>query len=136
LYNSLLQKEPIAIEGAQDVLERLSAKYTMGVVTSSLPGHFSTIHERTGFLKYFKFAITAEDFTHSKPHPEPYLLALQRSGLDADECVVIEDSQRGLTAATRAGLRCIIIPNEFNRESSFAGACRVMGNISELLNEL
>lgn len=136
LYSSLLEQEPIIIDGAEDVLKELSRRYIMGIVTSSRPEHFEIIHRRTGLLKYFQFTITAGDYTHFKPHPEPYLLALERSGFNAEECLVIEDSERGLTAANKAGLRCIVIPNEFTQGSNFAGAYKVMRNLKELPAEL
>ncbi|HEX2965127.1 MAG TPA: HAD family phosphatase [Syntrophorhabdaceae bacterium] len=136
IYNLLLQREHILMEDVQNVLELLSGKYIMAIVTSSLPGHFKTIHERTGFLRYFQFAVTAQDFTNSKPHPEPYLVALRRAKLRPEECLAIEDSERGLAAATAAGLRCIVIPNKLTKRCSFGGAYKVVENISELLNLL
>lgn len=136
LYGKLLEEERIIIDGAQDVLEELHKRYVMGIVTSSRPEHFEIIHRRTGFLKYFQFAITRDEYTHSKPHPEPYILALERSGYSAKECLVIEDSERGLIAANKAGLRCVVIPNEFTKASNFAGAYKVMRSLKELLAEL
>jgi len=136
IYSNLLEKEQIVVDGAGDVLDRLGKRYVMGIVTSSRPDHFSIIHKRTGFLKHFQFTIMSGDYTHSKPHPEPYLLALTRSGLSPEECLVIEDSERGLTAANEAGIRCIVIPNEFTRACNFKGAYKVLGGIRDLLSVL
>jgi len=136
LYSRLLEQEHLVIEDAREVLEELSKRYMMGIVTSSRPDHFAIIHRRTGFLKYFQFALTAEDYSHFKPHPEPYLLAVERSGFQAEECLVVEDSERGLTAANKAGIRCIVVPNDFTRMSNFAGADKVIGRLNELLAEL
>jgi HAD superfamily hydrolase (TIGR01509 family) len=135
IYTELLQRENIIIDGAQEVIEELSKKYIMGIVTSSRPDHFEVIHRRTGFLKYFQFAITLGDYSRSKPNPEPYLKALERSGFRADECLVVEDSERGLTAAKEAGIRCIVIPNEFTRGCNFTGAHKVMETLKDLLLE-
>jgi HAD superfamily hydrolase (TIGR01509 family) len=132
----LLEQEHIIIDGAGDVLEKLCNRYMMGIVTSSRSDHFEIIHRRTGFLKYFQFALTSDLYSHTKPHPEPYLLALERSGFSADECIVIEDSERGLAAANAAGIRCIVIPNEFTRDSNFAVAYMVMRSLRDLLLEL
>jgi HAD superfamily hydrolase (TIGR01509 family) len=136
LYGFLLEQENIIVDDAGDVLEKLWNRYMMGIVTSSRSDHFEIIHKRTGFLKYFQFALTSDLYSHTKPHPEPYLLALERSGFSADECIVIEDSERGLTAAKAAGIRCIVIPNEFTRRSNFAGAYKVMESVRDLLLEL
>ncbi|MEI7420808.1 MAG: HAD-IA family hydrolase [Prolixibacteraceae bacterium] len=53
--------------------------------------------------------ISAKDVTHCKPHPEPYLTALARSGFTADEVVVIENAPLGIQAAKAAGIYTICI---------------------------
>ena len=136
LYNMLLSQEPLLIAGVREVLDALHGTYVMGIVTSSEPDPFALIHQRTGLLPYFRFVLTASDYTHKKPHPEPYLLAVERSGCRQEECLVIEDSERGLTAAKAAGLRCIVVPSEFTRGSNFVGAYKVLENLPELLGEL
>lgn len=135
-YGTLLASEPILIPGVRELLESLSGTCTMGIVTSSRPDHFAIIHERTGLLPYFDFVLTSRDYTHSKPHPEPYLRALERSGCAPENCIVIEDSVRGLIAARAAGLRCIVLPGEFTRGSNFSEAHRVLESHAELAAEL
>lgn len=110
LYSRLLRQEPLIIAGIRDVLDALYGTCVMGIVTSSEPDHFALIHQTTGLLPYFRFVLTASDYTHSKPHPEPYLLAVEHSGCRKEECLVIEDSERGLMAAQAAGLQCIVVP--------------------------
>jgi HAD superfamily hydrolase (TIGR01509 family) len=122
LYRTFLYQEPLIIAGVRQVLDALQGLYVMGIVTSSEPDHFALIHQTTGLLPYFHFVLTASDYTHSKPHPEPYRLAVERSGCRQEECLVIEDSKRGLMAATEAGLRCIVVPSELTRGSNFVGA--------------
>ena len=136
LYSSLLREMPLTVAGVQEVLETLHKTYVMGIVTSSRSDHFALIHQRTGFLPYFQFVLTAGDYSRSKPDPDPYLRAIERSGVQRDECLVIEDSERGLIAATAAGIRCIIVPNELTRGRPFVGAHKILNNLSELLAEL
>jgi HAD superfamily hydrolase (TIGR01509 family) len=136
LYSTLLCQEPLIIAGVREVLNALHGIYVMGIVTSSEHDHFALIHQTTGLLPYFHFVLTASDYTHSKPHPEPYRLAVERSGCRQEECLVIEDSKRGLMSATEAGLRCIVVPSEFTRGSNFAGAYKVLESLTELLAEL
>lgn len=136
IYSRLLSRKALIIAGVREVLEALHRMYLMGIVTSCEPDHFALIHQATGLLPYFHFVLTASDCTHSKPHPEPYLRALERSGCRKEECLVIEDSERGLTAATQAGLRCIVVPSDLTRGGRFAGAYKVLENLSELLVEL
>jgi len=136
LYGKLLSEESLVIAGVRDVLAALSGKFVMGIVTSSRPDHFAIIHRSSDLLPYFQFVLARSDYTHSKPHPEPYLLAVERSGFRKEECLVIEDSERGLLAAKAAGLQCIVVPNEFTCESNFSGAYKVLENVSDLLLEL
>ncbi len=56
----------------------------------------------------FEGMITFEDVSRLKPDPEAYLLAITRSGLPPNNCVVIEDSHLGLLAAKRAHLSCLV----------------------------
>jgi HAD superfamily hydrolase (TIGR01509 family) len=132
LYSELLQREACAIDGVAGTLEVLHGKYVMGIVTSSRRDHFDIIHARCNLLQYFDFVLTAADFERVKPHPDPYLLAIERAGAAPEECIAIEDSERGLRAATLAGLRCIVIPTPLTMGGNFAGAYRVLESVEQL----
>ena len=132
LYSRLLRAEARPIAGVVDVLETLRGKYVMGIVTSSRKDHFDVIHETSGLLKYFDFVLTSGDFARVKPHPDPYLMAIERSGVAPDECIAIEDSERGLQAATLAGIRCLAIPTALTRGCRFEGAQRVLAGVSDV----
>jgi HAD superfamily hydrolase (TIGR01509 family) len=136
LYSKLLGQETLIINGVEEVLKNLHGKYLMGIVTSSQKNHFELIHTTTGFLKYFDFVITNSDYTKSKPDPEPYLLALERSGVKKEECIAIEDSERGLQAAHAAGIRCLVLPGKLTKKGNFEKAHKVLNNIGEVLSEL
>src|SRR5262249_51575553 len=135
LYSTLLSQRPLIMDGVQEVIQVLHRIYVMGIVTSSRQDHFMLIHHTTDLLQYFQFVLTASCYMQSKPHPEPYLLAAERSGCRKEECLIIEDSERGLKAAMEARIRCIVVPTEFTRESNFAGAYKVLENLTELLSE-
>lgn len=132
LYAGALKSSDVAIDGVRDVLEALKTSLRMAVVTSARRRHFEIIHERTGFLPSFEFTLAREDYKHSKPDPEPYLTAVARLGLPADACLVIEDSERGLRAATAAGLRCWVIPTELTRAGNLSAADRILTSVSEV----
>jgi HAD superfamily hydrolase (TIGR01509 family) len=136
-YAARLASEHIpAIDGVAEVLASLSPRLRMGVVTSSNRDHFDIIHQRLDLVRHFEFVLTHESYTHSKPSPEPYLLGLERLGVSAAEALVVEDSPRGLQAATAAGIRCIILRNALTRSHPFAGAYRVVDTLPELLAEI
>jgi HAD superfamily hydrolase (TIGR01509 family) len=132
LYGRLLREGPRVIPGIGETLNALRGRYVMGVVTSSRKDHFDLIHEHTGLLQYFDFVLTASDYPRVKPHPDPYLAAVERSGVGAEACIAIEDSERGLEAATLAGVRCIVVPTALTRGGRFARAHRVLASASEI----
>jgi HAD superfamily hydrolase (TIGR01509 family) len=136
LYTKFLCEQSIVIEGARETLEFLHGRYLMGVVTSSKKEHFNVIHQLSGLLPYFDFVLTGNDYSKFKPDPEPYLLAIKRSGFRKEECLAIEDSERGLKSAKSAGIKCFIIPNELTRTGNFSHADKILGSIKDVLQEL
>ena len=136
-YSELLLDAAVApIAGVTALLSALAPRLRMGVVTSSTGHHFGLIHERLDLLRHFRFVLTAECYVNSKPSPEPYLLGLERLGLRPEECVVVEDSPRGLQAASAAGMRCIVLRNALTRHYDFPGAWRIVDNMAALHAEL
>ena len=131
-YLQMLAQEQITIAGVRETLALLRPHFVMGIVTSSRRRHFETMHRRTGLLEFFDFAITHEDYAHSKPAPDPYLAAVARSGLPAGRCLAIEDAPRGLMAARAALLDCWVIPTELTRRAAFPGATRVLDRITDV----
>lgn len=59
----------------------------------------------------FAAVVTGDQVTHGKPHPEPFLLAAERLGVDAGECVAIEDSPTGVASAEAAGCTTLAVPH-------------------------
>lgn len=58
-------------------------------------------------LGWFEPLIIGDECTHAKPHPEPYLAAMRALGVNADECIAVEDSPSGAAAAVASGARTI-----------------------------
>jgi len=131
-FAELIDANPCTVDGAEDVLRSLYGRLRMGVVTGALRRHFDRSHARSGLLKYFDFVVAREDYERGKPHPDSYRTALQRFGLNPDECVVVEDTGRGLQAARAAGLRCLVIPHDLTRGQDFGGAHEVLRSIRDV----
>lgn len=131
-YAELLQNGANPMEGAEETLAALRGKVTMAIVTSSRRDHFDLIHRNNDLLGFFDFILTREDYQYSKPNPEAYLKALKISGLQAEECLVIEDTRRGFEAARQAGLRCIVMPNRLAPDNNFNGAFQVIRELQEI----
>jgi len=135
-YTKLLEAESPVNDGVERVLQTLHGRVRMGVVTSARRQHFEAAHAKSSVIRYMDFALTREDYTHSKPNPEPYLTAMKRYDLRPEQCIVVEDSGRGLAAATAAGLDCIIVLSEWTRDSDFSKAVAVAENIFEVSEEV
>jgi HAD superfamily hydrolase (TIGR01509 family) len=135
-YAELLAAGSRVYAGAPEAVATLARHYRMAIVTSSEHEHFELIHRETALLHHFEFVLTHRDYARAKPHPDPYLAALDRLGLPAEACLVIEDSERGLRAARAAGIRCWAVPSRLARHGSFAEAERVFGSLGELASAL
>jgi HAD superfamily hydrolase (TIGR01509 family) len=132
LYGRWLRRGPRVMPGIPETLDALHGRYVMGVVTNSRKDHFDLIHEHTGLLKYFDFVLTAGDYPRGKPYPDAYLAAVRQSGVGAGACIAIEDSERGLEAATWAGVRCLVVPTALTRRGRFEKAHRVLSSAAEI----
>ncbi|OVE76805.1 hypothetical protein BVX98_04630 [bacterium F11] len=135
-YTELISKPVNMRKGIRDCLEGLKSKVKMGIVTSSLKEHFDQIHKSTQLLPYFDFVLTREGFNKPKPYPDAYLTALEKWNLKKPDCMVVEDSERGVIAAKAAGLKCVAIPHALSERGDFSGAdyvCRDFGEVKKVI---
>ena len=132
-YAELLSEEVHLMPGVLETLKSLKGKARMSVVTTSRRMHFNIILEKTGIADYFEFFIVNEDVQNEKPHPKPYLKAIEISGCNPDDCIAVEDTERGLIAAKKAGIKCYAIPTALSKSHDFSDADGVLSSISELL---
>ena len=70
-----------------------------------------------------------------KPHPQVYSQTLTRLALTGADCLAFEDSSNGLRAAVSAGLPVIVTPNSFTAHHDFAGALKVLPDLSGTIVE-
>lgn len=109
-----VQAIPGALAFLRSVRKEASAT---ALVTSALRHNQELAFARFGLHPWFDTVVTAEDVTHGKPHPEPYLTAVVRLGIPAAECLVIEDSLHGLSAARAAGCRTLGLATSYSAET-------------------
>ena len=69
-----------------------------------------------------------------KPAPDIYLLALEKLNLPPEDCLAIEDTNQGLMAASRAGLKTVITVNEYTQNQDFKLANLVLNHLGEVNN--
>ena len=68
-----------------------------------------------GLLDKFDILVCAEDYKRGKPAPDAFLLAAERLGVAPADCLVFEDTDLGIEAATAAGMVSVKVPQPFER---------------------
>ena len=129
-YIELVSGEDVVIPGVAEIVPALARRYRLAIVTSSEPGPFARTHARTGLLPHFELVLAQGDYPRGKPEPDPYLRAVERLGVPAERCLVIEDSERGLRDAKAAGLQCWVIPSALTAGGRFEAADAVLANLA------
>ena len=95
----------LTVPGASELLLWLSQHgYQLGLVTSDTAFRTDRKLEQTGWTSFFDVVVTDDMVQNSKPDPEGYLRAARLLGAEASECLVVEDSRLGVSAARAAGV--------------------------------
>jgi HAD superfamily hydrolase (TIGR01509 family) len=104
-YELLPQLQPVPA-----VLEHIEAQYgriPFAVVSGSTRESVTASLTSLKLLDRFDTLVCAGDYGKSKPDPEPFVLAAKRLGVSPKECLVFEDSDIGIQAATAAGMASV-----------------------------
>lgn len=130
IYKQLLDKKLVPQEGLGDLINELNKKNISLAVASS-----STIHDiefvlsKLGVRKYFKAVVSGDSVPHGKPAPDIFLQVAKELKVEPKQCVVLEDSQSGVEAAKRAGMKVIAVPNKYTKSSDFSKADMVVSSL-------
>jgi HAD superfamily hydrolase (TIGR01509 family) len=122
--------------GVVACLERLSPRFRLVVATNSTRAMVEPVLAKHGLTRHFADLLTRERYARAKPEPDAFVAAAAALGLPAARCVVIEDAERGVLAARRAGTRIVAVPNEWTRGHDFSHADRVVGSLDDVTPEL
>src|SRR5205085_7731142 len=99
------------IPAAVDAVQRLAARYPLGLASSSNRALIDTALDVAELSPLFAATVSSEEVARGKPAPDVYFEAARRLGAAADRCAAIEDSHGGIRSASSAGMRVIAIPN-------------------------
>jgi beta-phosphoglucomutase len=110
----------LAVDGStigpamREVVRLAASRAPIAIVSGAARAEIEPVLAAAGIAQLFATVVTSDDVSHGKPHPEGYLIALQRlraalPGLVPSEVVVIEDTEAGVTAAKAAGMRCLAL---------------------------
>ena len=125
------------IPGAREAVERLAARWPLGLASSSNRPLIDAALELGGLARFFRATVSSEEVARGKPAPDVYLEAAGRLGVEPARCAAVEDSHNGIRSARAAGMRVLAIPNPSYPpdEAALAEADVVLASIGELTAE-
>jgi beta-phosphoglucomutase len=143
IFEKLAATESHIIDGVREFLDMLrDNSIPMAICSGALAPEIESMLEQAHLRHFFEVIVSAEQVARGKPHPEGFMLALDKLNLDrpqlirADQCVVIEDSHWGLEATKAAGMHTVAVTNSYDAEQ-LSMAEKVVDHLSELsLDEL
>lgn len=135
-YRQLLLNQSIPLR--LGIKRLIQEAYSQGVKvaiasTASLANVNALLETSLGhpLKEYFEVIAAGDMVEKKKPAPDIYLLALAKLQLTADECLAIEDTNQGLTAAVTAGLKTVITVSQYSEKQNFAQGSLVLNHLGE-----
>lgn len=138
IFRILAENSLALMPGLPEILSLTDArKLPRAVATSSPRSYLQWLLQKLQLQPHFVFALTAEDVTHGKPHPEIYEVAAQRLGVHPSQMLVLEDSETGTRAAAAAGAFVVAVPNRHTNYGDFSMShLRIESLLDERLHTL
>jgi beta-phosphoglucomutase-like phosphatase (HAD superfamily) len=121
--------------GAKESLDYFHQKnLKIAIVTGAGTDGVTATIRAHNLQKHVATVVSGDDVEFSKPAPDCYLLAIQRLGVDSSECIAIEDTENGVTAATMAKIPCLAVAHSMSKHHDFSNAMETFGNLNEARN--
>lgn len=117
IYRELYKPYLKEIAGLREFLIKLSDHgLKLGIATTSSHKNRAFVLETLELRDYFEVVIGGEHSKHGKPHPEIYLLAAEKLGVDPKKCLAFEDTPSGVKSAKSAGMEVVGILTAHTKE--------------------
>jgi HAD superfamily hydrolase (TIGR01509 family) len=125
------------LPGAVEAVERLAARWPLGLASSSNLEVIEIVMEAGGLARHFETWVSSEEVAAGKPAPDVFLEAARRLEVDPSACAAVEDSHNGILSAHAAGMAVVALPNhDFPPgDDALAQAERVLESLDELTVE-
>jgi HAD superfamily hydrolase (TIGR01509 family) len=134
-FENLARTEARPMPGVHAALDRLRWRYRLVLATSSYRDAATAVLDSLQIADMFEYIATKESAARVKPAPDVHFHVLEKLRARPQECLVVEDAEKGVKAATAAGLRCVAIPNPLTADHDFSDATLVLDSISELTSD-
>lgn len=110
LYRREFEAELGLIPGLHDFLRQYrTQEKQMAIGSAAIRENVDFVLDGCDIRSFFDIIVSADDVSKSKPHPETFLLCAQRLGVDVNQCVVFEDTPKGVECAVNAGMHTVVI---------------------------
>jgi HAD superfamily hydrolase (TIGR01509 family) len=116
------------------LVKSLIPTHKLAIASGSWTKDIRSILKNAGALSHFPVILGKESAPREKPHPDIFLKAAQVLEQPPESCLVMEDALKGLHAATKAHMPCLIIKNRLNQNIDFSGADLVLSSLAELIS--
>ena len=122
------------IDGAGAAVERLAARWPLGVASSSNRVLIDLVLELSKLGRFFRATVSSEEVARGKPAPDVYLEVCRQLGVEPARAAAVEDSHAGIGSAKAAGMRVLAIPNPSfpPGDTALAEADVLLGSLEEL----
>lgn len=116
-YQKLYKPHLKLIEGLSEFLKKSEQnKIRMAIGSAAIPFNINFVLDNLNIRRYFDAIVSAEDVEKSKPDPETFTKGADILGVDYSSCVVFEDAPKGVEAAQRAGMKCVVLTTMHGEE--------------------
>jgi HAD superfamily hydrolase (TIGR01549 family) len=131
-------KKFLLIPGVFEMLAALKGRYPMAVVSARHEKSTMRFLEQFDLVKFFDAIVTGLSAPHTKPFPDPVLLAAKKMGVKPEECLMIGDTTVDIRAGKLAGAQTVGVLCGFGEEQELKdmGADLILSNTPELLHVL
>lgn len=134
----LADKHFLLIPGVDKMLAQLRGRYPMAVVSARDENGTLAFLEQFDLVKYFDVIVTGLSAKHTKPYPDPILLAARQMGVAPENCLMIGDTTVDIRAGKSAGAQTVGVLCGFGEESELRkmGAHLILSDTTKLLDVL
>jgi beta-phosphoglucomutase len=108
-YAALAADGATVLPSIREAVRYAAARVPVAIVSGAFRAEIEPVVAAAGLTVELSTIVTADDVAQGKPHPEGYLLAIERLGVDAARAIAFEDTEAGVASAKDAGLRCIAV---------------------------
>jgi HAD superfamily hydrolase (TIGR01509 family) len=131
-------KKYLLVPGVNEMLARLKDHYSMAVVSARDEDSTMAFLDHFGLTQHFDVIVTGLSAEHTKPYPDPVLLAAQKMGVPPESCLMIGDTTVDIRAGKSAGAQTVGVLCGFGEEAELRkfGADEILSDTPKLADML